>query len=713
MKKLTILVMCLLLVGAAALNVSAAGSASMSLSGPGTVGRGESFSVSVYLSNTNRISNGGVTLSYNSSVFEMTGGSCSAGSFGGVTAANNGGVFACDTDTVVSGTIFTFSFKVKDGADFGTYTISGTGNLVGPDGSISCSVSGTSVTVACSHSYGGVTQISGNDSYHQLTCGNCGDTKTEGHSWNSGTVTKAATCKETGTRETACTLCGYVKTETLSTTGIHTYEKYETVSATQHKRTCAVCDISDTVDHGWDAGKVTTAATCNATGVRTYTCAGCSATKTETVDKSTTHSYGSWKKDSDSQHSHTCTVCSKTETASHSWNSGTVTKEATCKETGVRTLTCTGCSATKTETVAVSSTHNYQKAARVSDSTHKHTCADCGKTETVAHTWDAGTVKKAATCSATGEMVYTCTDCDTEKSETVARSTEHNFTQWEDVDEYTHSRTCPDCGMEETQDHQAAETPLRGKELHAYVCADCGRVLSEEAHTPGPAVTNTTDQVCLDCGWVLVASIAHEHTYESWEADADGHWQSCATCGFESIVRQHDYENECDGLCDTCGYERDAAHIPGGEWLSDEEGHWYMCSVCDGRCEVIAHEPGAEADYLSAQVCTVCGYELAPIIAHEHSYSQMHYHKCDTCGLLSGEMDTTCPMCDFQQTTTTVTKTVTKNGTSIFAWVAIVLEGLVLVAMGVILLVALPGRKKKGPAPEDALQEQEAEETEA
>ena len=44
--------------------------------------------------------------------------------------------------------------------------------------------------------------------------------------------------------------------------------------------------------HTWDAGTVTTPATCIATGTRTYTCSGCSETKTEIIAK-TAHNYSS------------------------------------------------------------------------------------------------------------------------------------------------------------------------------------------------------------------------------------------------------------------------------------------------------------------------------------------------------------------------------------------------------------------------------------
>ena len=45
--------------------------------------------------------------------------------------------------------------------------------------------------------------------------------------------------------------------------------------------------------HSWDDGEVTTAATCTGTGVRTFTCTLCGATKTENIS-ALGHAYGEW-----------------------------------------------------------------------------------------------------------------------------------------------------------------------------------------------------------------------------------------------------------------------------------------------------------------------------------------------------------------------------------------------------------------------------------
>ena len=54
-----------------------------------------------------------------------------------------------------------------------------------------------------------------------------------------------------------------------------------------------VCDVCEVVlcNHEWNDGEVTTAPTCTEDGVKTFTCANCSATKTEAVEAIGEHSY--------------------------------------------------------------------------------------------------------------------------------------------------------------------------------------------------------------------------------------------------------------------------------------------------------------------------------------------------------------------------------------------------------------------------------------
>ncbi len=111
--------------------------------------------------------------------------------------------------------------------------------------------------------------------------------------------------------------------------------------------------------HTWDAGVVTTEPTCAAAGVRTYTCTGCGATRTEPVA-----------------------------TVAHTWGSAVITTEPTCTEAGVRTRTCTVCGATATQSVSSLGGHLWDEGVVTTEPTYEvegvktYTCTRCGETQT-------------------------------------------------------------------------------------------------------------------------------------------------------------------------------------------------------------------------------------------------------------------------------------------------------------------------------------------
>jgi hypothetical protein len=76
----------------------------------------------------------------------------------------------------------------------------------------------------------------------------------------------------------------------------------------------------------------------------------------------------------------------------------------------------------------------------------------------------------------------------------------------------------------------------------------------------------------------------------------------------------HVFDNACDTDCNTCGFVRTIEHAYKSEWSKDSNGHWHECSVCGAKADEAAHIPGAEATETTAQTCTECEYELAPIV---------------------------------------------------------------------------------------------------
>lgn len=133
------------------------------------------------------------------------------------------------------------------------------------------------------------------------------------HSWNSGVVTKAATCKEAGTKTYTCTVCRKTKVEAIAKTSSHTWGDWTTVeessclAAGSKTRTCAVCGKEDTQStgvaaHNWSDWTVTKEATCKAEGEKTRRCLndGCTAVDTEAIPASSSHVLGE---------DNICTIC--------------------------------------------------------------------------------------------------------------------------------------------------------------------------------------------------------------------------------------------------------------------------------------------------------------------------------------------------------------------------------------------------------------------
>lgn len=80
------------------------------------------------------------------------------------------------------------------------------------------------------------------------------------------------------------------------------------------------------------------------------------------------------------------------------------------------------------------------------------------------------------------------------------------------------------------------------------------------------------------------------------------------------------------------------AHAATGGWLNNASYHWHKCS-CGQEMDKALHIPGPAATYESAQICTICGYVIAPALPapHEHvwgawaPYSEVqHMRVCAT-----------------------------------------------------------------------------------
>lgn len=478
------------------------------------------------------------------------------------------------------------------------------------------------------------------------------------HEWGLGVVTKEPTCETAGVRTYTCPVCDETKTEEIAALG-HALTKTEAVAATCTETgnsaywTCERCGkffsdsegdheiekdswIVNAKGHSWDEGVVTKEATCTEAGVKIYTCTVCGETKTEDIAalghdlKKTDAKDATCTEDGNSAY-WTCERCNKyfldsegTEeidadswiipASDHSWDEGTITKEATCTEPGVMTFTCTKCDETRTEVIAALG-HNLKKtdakdATCTEDGNSAYwKCERCSKyffdadgndeieknswiVKAKGHTWNNGIVTKEPTDSEDGEMTYTCTVCGETKTETILAighelkkveanaatcTKEGNSAYW----------VCKSCGKY----YSDAEGKYEIKENEWIIPAaghswNDGEV-TKEATCTEPGVKTFTCTVCGETKTEDIAASGHDLK----KTDAKD-----ATCTEEG--------NSAYWTCERCSkYFSDAegtAEIADGSWIIKAKGH----SWDEGT---VTKAPTSTQNGEMTYTCTVCG----------------------------------------------------------------------------------------------------------
>ena len=203
---------------------------------------------------------------------------------------------------------------------------------------------------------------------------------------------------ENGLHEQVCELCGKVEPATYTTA----VTEPTCTSSGYTTHTCDVCGSSfvDTFVEGghiWNA--VLTEPTHTEMGFTTYTCSRC-------------------------KESYTSDYVAPID---HSFDDGTVTKEATCTEEGEMLYTCS-CGETYTVPIAKA---DHELVATVTEPTctelgfTTHACKNCDYkyidtyVAPIDHNWDEGKVASAPTLTETGILVQTCVNCGATKETTI------------------------------------------------------------------------------------------------------------------------------------------------------------------------------------------------------------------------------------------------------------------------------------------------------
>ena len=426
---------------------------------------------------------------------------------------------------------------------------------------------------------------------------------------------KDATCVEKGLKIYACNRCGEIKREETDIDISNHTDNNEIRNEVEATCThggytgdtyCKDCGTLISTgskinkkEHVWGSGKVTQEPTCIMPGIKTYTCAECLGTKTEEIPATGMHEnteIRNAKEATCAEEGYTgdiyCKDCgtklssgktiAKTD---HIWDSGKITKTATCKESGTKTYTCTSCNTTKTEEIPATGNHQNTELRNVKEATCAQEgytgdiyCKDCGtklssgktiaKTE---HTWDAGKVTKAATCTESGTKTYTCTSCNTTKTEEIPATGNHQNTELRNVKEatcaqegYTGDTYCKDCGEKLSSGKTIAKTdhiwdsgritkPATDTEsgIKTYTCINCNTTRTEEIPATGEHLNTelrgaksatcleegyTGDTYCKDCGTKLSSGTVIPKTGHIWDEGVVTKATTCAEKGIRTYT---------------------------------------------------------------------------------------------------------------------------------------------------------------------------------
>ena len=401
----------------------------------------------------------------------------------------------------------------------------------------------------------------------------------KGHSWDNGTMTKAATYTETGIKTFKCKDCGETRTEEIPSLD-KTYHILQVVAptCTSEGYTIYECnevpgltykgDFTDKTPHTYDEGVVTKEATIYEKGIKTFTCSACGDTYTEDIPmvEKTWHK-GDTVAPTCTEQGYTVYICDQDATLTenrdfvdaldHDWGEGVVTKAATCTEDGEKTFTCSRDGATETEVIPA-----------------------------VGHKWDDGTVTTPATCEASGVKTYKCLNdgCTETKTEGIA-ALGHNY----DDGVVTKAATCTEDGVKTFTCHNCGDTytesiPALGYTYNETVVAP---TCTEDGYTMHECVEDATKSFKDN----IVPALGHEYKEVT----------TPATCKDAGSV---------DKVCERCNDKQHVRDIPVNEEHQWDEG-------------VITKEPTATEPGIKTYTCTVCNKTKTESIAkvHVHEYT--------------------------------------------------------------------------------------------
>lgn len=402
--------------------------------------------------------------------------------------------------------------------------------------------------------------------------------------------------------------------------------------------TCTLNVKAPCIEHKYDGGSVSKAATCTEAGEKTYKCKVCGATKSEDIP-ALGHSFGHWETKipaaclTDGLESRTCSICGTIET---------------------RTIDKTDHTAGEPEIVGATCTGPGQSITK---------CTACGETiridalPVVGHTYGEWQVAKEPACTQYGEQVRTCSVCGKQENEAILPV---RHTPGEKV--ISQPAGCTQPGLEIVsciiccQIIEEAEIPALGHnweqewtadgESHWHTCTRCDAVRDKDAHTGGTA-TETELAKCEVCGISYGSLVQHTHNLEHTDAKkptclTSGNLEFWFCLGCKKYFADSLGEEELPS--DSIVQLASGHHKWKDGWVTDGASHWHICEYCGEIADKAVHMGGTASETEQA-VCTVCGTSYGNLLRHTHvmeyigaklptclEAGNIEYWYCSACG---------------------------------------------------------------------------------
>lgn len=200
----------------------------------------------------------------------------------------------------------------------------------------------------------------------------------------------------------------------------------------------------------------------------------------------------------------------------------------------------------------------------------------------------------------------------------------------------TNRAVCEACGIEygDPLGHNmqyfdyVPETCTTDGHLPYYYCDRCDKYFGRE-----------TDSLDTELNVFIIPATGHDMTKvdavpASCETDGNIEYYECGSCG--KLFTDADGKNEITAA-DTVITA--AGHRYLTSWTFDSDSHWHKCAVCGSADTIVPHVSSGEATETAAETCTICGYEIAPMLGHIHASHLMSVYAVKPTCTKDGNID--------------------------------------------------------------------------